>query len=737
METIWKRELGQDSHELRLSTLETLQGVGKIVDTHVSQALRGLGDRERQTAIDLFDHLVTPSGGKIAESVPDLARGPVTTKIRSHSVLDKLDDARIVRPVPAPPGQDPMRFRRYEIFHDVLAPTINNAITAREGRRRAQRLRRVSALAVVLLIVSVALASVFFALWRRSVDERQTALSDQMAAVANTELTVDPDMSALLAWRALSLSDTSQAEEALRAALPQIQEIRTFPNATAFTGAAFDPANPNEIAGAGPDGKAWIMDVQTGHRLMPLSPPGGTASDVTADAVAFNRAGTRVAVGYQNGDVIVFSTGGIQLQMINVGSLVNTIQFVGGTGELAIATEQKAVLWVPQDGADPTHTLYGESANVVAADPANPLEFAVATDSSTRIVNLNSSLHAVNSGQTLSAPSGSSSNDVEFSGDGSEVATADGDGTVRVYKTATAKEVATLEAGHGEADSVAIGPGDKLIVAGYSSGAAIVWDTSTDTQLTQLTGNEGSVGQVQFGAAGHEVVTASSDGTVRVWHAQPRELAGAFPTSHSDQSGAPNPAYSAEYSPDGSRILAVDGSGFANVLTANGTPVASVGPAANTVYVNTAVYNRAGTEIVTADSDGTVDTWSVGGSYPQITPASPIKVDGGPALYAAFSPNGKSIIVTTSDGTAEVFNAQTGQRLHVLSNPRSPYLFSMAVFSPDGRRILTGDGNGQVEVWDAATGNAIRVLGTQGPGIEDVQFDSSGKYFVTTSSTDA
>ena len=145
-------------------------------------------------------------------------------------MLDKLDQARIVRPVPAPPGQDPMRFRRYEIFHDVLAPAIN---------RESPRARTGAApggcggcprLAVGLLIVSVVLSGVFFYLWRNSVRERQIALSRQMAAVANGELTVDPDTSALLAQQALSLYDTSQAEEAMRAALPDIQEIADVSN---------------------------------------------------------------------------------------------------------------------------------------------------------------------------------------------------------------------------------------------------------------------------------------------------------------------------------------------------------------------------------------------------------------------------------------------------------------------------------------------------------------------------
>ena len=734
METIWKRELGQGSHELRLSTLEALQGVGKIVDTHVWQALRGLGDGERQTAIDLFDHLVTPSGGKIAESVPDLAKRTDHREDQVSSVLDKLDHARIVRPVPAPPGQDPIRFRRYEIFHDVLAPTINHVIAAREDRRRARRLWRLSASAVGLLIVFAVLSSFFFVLWRNSetdkqiaLTETQIALSRQMAAVANSELTVDPDTSALLAQKALSLHDTSQAEEALRAALPDIQETATFPNATPIFGAAFDPAHPNLVASAAKDGSAWIWNVKTGQHLG-LRPQSGLGSLGAAYAVAFNPAGTQVAVGYGSGDVIVFSTSGAQLQDIQAKSAINNVQFVGNTGELAIATYQNAVLWRPGDGSQPKHVLYGGAATTIAVDPHNDLEFAVATDSGTHIVKLNSDLAVVHpGGVSVPGPSRRQSFDAKFSSDGSELASADNDGVVRIYDVSTVKQVATLDAGHGIPWDVAFGAG-KLMAVGYSSGEAIVWDASTNTQLTQLIGDTGGIEQVQFSANGQEVVTASEDGSIRIWRARPRELEAAFPTSNSG-SGVPNPVYAAEYSPDGSRILAADSTGFAYVLTNSGTPVATIDPPSPKGYVNTALYNQAGTQIVTADTDGTVDLWQADGSYQQINLPSPIQVTA-PASYAAFSWDGKFLVVINGDGNAEVFNAQSGQLLHTL-NSNSGFFLAMAAFSRDGRQILTGDENGQVEVWNAATGREIRVLGTKGAEIEDVQFDSTGKYFVT------
>jgi hypothetical protein len=159
METVWERERAEGSHELRLSTLQSLRGVRMIVDAHLGKALSALSGSERQTAIDMFDHLVTPSGGKIAESVPDLAHRTGHGETQVGGVLDKLDHERIVRPIPAAPGQDPMRFRRYEIFHDVLTPAINHMIAAREERRRARRLWRglvYTAFAAAAIVVAVA-----------------------------------------------------------------------------------------------------------------------------------------------------------------------------------------------------------------------------------------------------------------------------------------------------------------------------------------------------------------------------------------------------------------------------------------------------------------------------------------------------------------------------------------------------------------------------------------------------
>jgi WD40 repeat protein len=734
MESVWQREMKQGSHELRLSTLQSMEGVEKIVDTHLGRALHALDKGERDTAIDVFDHLVTPSGGKIAESVPDLANRTGRDEDQVRSVLGKLDQARIVRSVPAPPGQDSTRFRRYEIFHDVLASAINHAIAVRDARRRARRMRRLAALVLGLAIV-LGVGGLLINLIHNAVAERQLAQSRQLAATANTELASDPVLGAQVVLDALGQAPTAQAKEvlrgALRSALADIQEMRTFPDGTAAYGAAaFDPANANQVVSTGLDGSARIWNVETGSHIN-LVPPGGPGTTGAAKTVAFNPDGGEVAVGYDEGLVAVFdASSGYRAQVISVGPAVNDVQFVGSTGGLAIATAGGVGLWQPKELSHCCHTVLKGQADTVAVDPHNDRVFAVAGYSGTRIWVLGTNGRPVQP-RGLLLPQNFLAHDTaaQFSANGKQLATAASDGEVRVYNTATAKLVATLNAGHGKAESVAFSPNGELIVAGYSSGATLVWNAFTDIQETQLTGNNGSVFSAQFSPDGREVVTASGDGEIRVWLAQPRELQTTFRTL------VPSPIEAAGYSPGGGKIL-MDGVGFAELRTSTGSPVGYVFPPGG-ASVNSVRFDQSGTKIVSADSDGTVDLWRpVGTGYselPQITLPSPIKLSGGPARYAAFSPDGSRILAVTDSATVEVFSARTGRRL-VAFNPHGLSEFSAVVFSRDGRQVFTGDDNGQVEVWSSATGKRIGVLGAQGPGISDIEFDRSGSQFVTASS---
>lgn len=394
MKTIWHKERAGGAQELRLSTLKSLHGVEKIVDTHLSAAFRGLSRRQRQTAMDVFNYLVTPSGGKIAEPVPDLARRTGRSEKQIGGVLDKLDHARIVRPVAAAPGQDALRFRRYEIFHDVLTPAIDRAITVRDGRRCVGWLGRRVALAG-LMVAALSLGALAVGLHLRQVADAKVMQSDRLAAAAADDLPGHPLRSARQAEQALGVFRTSRAELALRNPVQSFQQARAFHDRawqkeTAVHSAVFDPANENLIAYA--NGAAWIGNIRTGYRL--LLTPQEHKRVHAANAITFDPAGTRVAVGYADGTVVLFNaSNGKQLLLIRANKgfaprgepvhntshsqpsiFVSDVQFVGSTGDLVIETVDGVGLWLPTDGDSCCNVVlpHIRAYNTVSVDPANP-----------------------------------------------------------------------------------------------------------------------------------------------------------------------------------------------------------------------------------------------------------------------------------------------------------------------------------------------------------------------------
>ena len=75
---------------------------------------------------------------------------------------------------------------------------------------------------------------------------------------------------------------------------------------------------------------------------------------------------------------------------------------------------------------------------------------------------------------------------------------------------------------------------------------------------------------------------------------------------------------------------------------------------------------------------------------------------------ATFSPDGGRVVTASSDGTAMVWDAQTGRNLLTFKGHGG--IVTSAVFSPDGKQIVTASWDGKAKVWDAQTGNVALTL---------------------------
>jgi WD40 repeat protein len=109
-----------------------------------------------------------------------------------------------------------------------------------------------------------------------------------------------------------------------------------------------------------------------------------------------------------------------------------------------------------------------------------------------------------------------------FSPDATLVATANQDGSSRVWKAATGQPLQTLTGHDGAVNAVSFSPDSKLLVTASEDNAARVWQI--DTGRSQLLNHTSPVISAAFSPDGRLVATGSRDNSIRIWNMSSEEL---------------------------------------------------------------------------------------------------------------------------------------------------------------------------------------------------------------------
>ena len=701
MTRLWDEEVKDGSHVLRRATLARLGGAIQIVRSHLDTSLAELTDAERDLAASSFRFLVTPSGTKIALAASDLADYAGVDRRRLIDVLEHLSQSsvRILRPVADHTGRGEAQ---YEIFHDVLAAPILDwrrryvaaarQIEADRHRRAAEqavheerrRSRTFRAVAVASAVCAVAAGAA--AIW--AIRAKQESRSQEAAALATSQLAVDPAESVRNAREALDARATPAAEVALRAALEESRVRVGLVGHSDSVEAATYRRDGTTLATASTDGTARLWSATTGRQLGPALRGHRKAVAV----VQFDEDGGRLMTAGLDGTVRIWDTKTYRrLALLRSGApaLYASMAALSSDGSYVVTAGRRndAVVW---DVATQKrrHTLSGHT-DAVTAVAISGDDAVIATGSFDTHVRLWDPSTGAQFGPKFTHPESTFVTSLEVSHDATSVVLGTAERAYVFYGTKPGKALGGgyrfgLTAAH-------ISPDGRTIVT-VGDKTAQLWESSTGRRIRTLPA-AGYLNEARFSPNGRLVVGAGQEGTARVWSRGGEVLA--------DLRGHRDGIWDAVFSPDGRRILTAGNDKTARIWSVPDEKLLEFrgGEGSGTGFA------RDGRHVLTATRNGLLRLWNASAQLVRTLPGRT------PNLGAlTVSSDGDTIITGAEHGTAGRGVVATYDGLRRGKRFTQPGPVYTLDFSRDEDRVFIGG----VRADDGSTFASIRDLRGRG-----------------------
>ncbi len=284
---------------------------------------------------------------------------------------------------------------------------------------------------------------------------------------------------------------------------------------------------------------------------------------------------------------------------------------------------------------------------------------------------------------------------VAFTPDGKYVVSGSGDHTLKVWDSATGKEIKSFGGPTGHQNlvmSVSVNPDGSLIASGGTDNTAKIWDFPSSTSLRSLAKSEGA-SILAVSPDGAKLAGGDKDGHVKIWNsADGKELF--------QLNGHRGPITGLAFTGNGQFLISCGKDKTLRFWNpANGQSLGVIG--AHTTEVRGLAVSPNNNAVYSAGADGSLKFWTL----PPVASKTLGRSNGDAVTSLALSGDGNAFVSGCADKSVRLANATNDQVIREFKGANAG--IESVALSPNGALIAAGTADKRMLIWQANDGRLL------------------------------